>query len=129
MQLVPDCHVVLNMVPKEYAMSDIYSSLVPNADPNQLCYQIVPRIGAFEVSFNGFLLISKLQYRMWPSVSLVAGKCQKAFEAHSLGKELAEFQSMGNCVRKSSERSRKSRVLNNVKSSRNNQLRSRDVLS
>ena len=40
-------------MPKENAMSDIYCQLIPNDDPNQPFYEIVPRIGAFEISFNG----------------------------------------------------------------------------
>ena len=40
-------------MPKENAMSDIYCQLIPNDDPNQPFYEVVPRIGAFELSFNG----------------------------------------------------------------------------
>lgn len=41
------------MVPKENHESDIYCQLIPNDDPNQPFFEIVPRIGAFELSFNG----------------------------------------------------------------------------
>tara|TARA_B110000503_G_C6924510_1_gene320100 strand:- start:218 stop:397 length:180 start_codon:yes stop_codon:yes gene_type:complete len=34
-------------------MSDIYCQLIPNDDPKQPFYEVVPRIGAFELSFNG----------------------------------------------------------------------------
>ncbi len=46
-------------MPKEHAMSDIYCQLIPNDDPNQPYYEVVPRIGSFEVSYNGVLLFSK----------------------------------------------------------------------
>ena len=49
----PNCEVVFNMVPKVWAMSDIYCQLIPNDDPNNACYEVVPRIGSFEVSLNG----------------------------------------------------------------------------
>lgn len=49
----PNCEVVFNMVPKVWAMSDIYCQLIPNDDPNNACYEVVPRIGSFEVSING----------------------------------------------------------------------------
>lgn len=50
---VKDGEVVFNLVPKENAMSDIYCQLIPNDDPKQPFYEVVPRIGAFELSFNG----------------------------------------------------------------------------
>ena len=45
------------MVPKEYAMSDIYCQLIPNDDEKNPYYEVVPRIGSFEVSFNGVVSI------------------------------------------------------------------------
>jgi hypothetical protein len=41
------------MVPKVWAHSDIYCQLIPNEDDNQPYYEVVPRIGTFEVSVNG----------------------------------------------------------------------------
>jgi hypothetical protein len=52
---VPDCNILFNEVPKEHAMSDIYCQLIQNSDDAQLNYEIVPRIGAFEVSINGIV--------------------------------------------------------------------------
>ena len=49
----PNCDVVFNMVPKVWAMSDIYCQLIPNDDEKNACYEVVPRIGSFEVSLNG----------------------------------------------------------------------------
>ena len=54
----PNCEVVFNKVPKAWAMSDIYCQLIPNDDQKDPYYEIVPRIGSFEVSFNG--IVSKL---------------------------------------------------------------------
>lgn len=45
------------MVPKEFAMSDIYCQLIPNDDDKNPYYEVVPRIGSFEVSFNGVVSI------------------------------------------------------------------------
>ena len=53
---MPDCEVVFNLVPKENAMSDIYCQLIPNDGPSPF-YEVVPRIGAFELSFNGVVSI------------------------------------------------------------------------
>jgi len=50
---VPSADVRFNMVPKQHAMSDIYCQLVPNDDDNNPFYEVVPRIGSFEVSLNG----------------------------------------------------------------------------
>ena len=50
---VPGASVIFNLVPKVHAMSDIYCQLIPNEDEAVPNYEIVPRIGAFEVSVNG----------------------------------------------------------------------------
>lgn len=50
---MPSAEVVFNLVPKEHAMSDIYCQLIPNEDDANPYYDVVPRIGAFEVSING----------------------------------------------------------------------------
>ena len=50
---LPDAEVVFNLVPKVHAMSDIYCQLIPNDDPEQPYYEVVPRLWAFEVSVNG----------------------------------------------------------------------------
>ena len=53
------CDVVFNLVPKVHAMSDIYCQLIPNEDDADPYYQVMPRMGAFEVSVNG--CVSNLQ--------------------------------------------------------------------
>jgi len=40
-------------VPKKFAMSDIYCQLIPNDHDDNPYYQVMPRMGAMEVSFNG----------------------------------------------------------------------------
>lgn len=56
--MVPGAEVIFNLVPKEYAMSDIYCQLIPNDDAADPYYQVMPRMGAMEVSING--VVSKL---------------------------------------------------------------------
>ena len=48
-----NCEVVFNLVPKVHAMSDIYCQLIPNDNEQDPYYQVMPRMGAFEVSVNG----------------------------------------------------------------------------
>ena len=56
--MVPGAEVIFNLVPKEYAMSDIYCQLIPNDDAADPYYQVMPRMGAMEVSING--VVSKI---------------------------------------------------------------------
>lgn len=51
----PGAEVICNEVPKEFAMADIYCQLIPNDDESKQNYEVVPRIGAFEVSVNGIV--------------------------------------------------------------------------
>ena len=69
-------------------MSDIYCQLIPNDDPNQPFYEMVPRMGAFEVSFNGVLLFSKMLSKVWPNATAIGNKCQKVDEAVGQGQDL-----------------------------------------
>ena len=72
-------------------MSDIYCQLIPNDEPSQPFYEVVPRIGAFELSFNGVLLFSKMLSKMWPNALSVAQKCEKVIEAVDQGADLMQF--------------------------------------
>jgi hypothetical protein len=45
-------------------MSDIYCQLIPNEDENMPNYEIVPRIGAFEISVNGVVSIKIANYEI-----------------------------------------------------------------
>jgi len=49
--------VLINDVPKQWVDYEIYCQLVPNNDQNIATYKILPRIGAFEVSFKGVVSI------------------------------------------------------------------------
>ena len=56
---VPDVQVLVNKIPKGWVDYEIYCQLVPNNDPNDPNYQIIPKTGAFEVSFKGVVRLSK----------------------------------------------------------------------
>ena len=95
--MVPHAQVVVNRVPKEHAMSDIYCQMIPNEDENNLFYDMLPRMYAFEVSFQGVLLYSKVMSLTWPSVSLVAPKCYNAAQP---GANVMMYQTTGSSVSK-----------------------------
>ena len=58
---VPDAIVVINKTPKEWVDHEIYCQLVPNDDDNDPYYNIVPRTGAFEVSFKGVVSFVRIK--------------------------------------------------------------------
>jgi hypothetical protein len=62
----------MNEVPKSWAMQETYCQLIPSNDDSRPCYQMIPRIGAFEVSYKGVLIFSKLLTSVWPHVPSVA---------------------------------------------------------
>jgi hypothetical protein len=65
--------VLVNKVPKIWVDYEIYCQLVPNADINEPNYQMIPRTGAFEVSFKGvvslilneFSIVGILKTALW----------------------------------------------------------------
>ena len=60
----------MNRVPKPWYEKEIYCQLIPNEDDNNPYYDILPRIGAFEVSTVidnvDILFYSKMMSTMWP---------------------------------------------------------------
>ena len=54
---IPDALVVINKAPKEWVDFEIYCQLIPNNNESDPYYGIVPRTGAFEVSFKGVVSI------------------------------------------------------------------------
>lgn len=74
-QRIPNATVVRNQIPRAYLPYDIYCNLIPNSDPNLPFFQQVPRTGAFEVSYKGLLIFSKLLGGYWPNMEVVSGKC------------------------------------------------------
>ena len=73
---IPDTSCMMNKVPKPWYEKEIYCQLIPNDDAKLPNYDILPRLGAFEVSTvidnTAILFFSKLKSQIWPSPSLVA---------------------------------------------------------
>lgn len=76
-----NCEVVVNKVPKVHAMSDIYCQLVPNDKDDDPYYEVMPRIGAFEVSVNGCLIFSKCLSGLWPHYEALGQRCAEIADA------------------------------------------------
>lgn len=66
--------VLRNQIPKEYVDYDLYYNLIPNSDGNSNVYDQLPRVGAFEVSYKGKLIFSKLLGLKWPNITKVVKK-------------------------------------------------------
>jgi predicted Rdx family selenoprotein len=92
---VAGAEVIFNLVPKVHAMADIYCQLIPNEDDNILTYEIVPRIGSFEVSVNGVLLFSKMMSGCWPHATALADRAFKVAEAIDKGQDISQFHTSG----------------------------------
>jgi hypothetical protein len=58
--LNPSVSVLRNQIPKSYVNFDLYYNLIPNEDSNSSHFDQLPRVGAFEVSYKGKLIFSKL---------------------------------------------------------------------
>jgi len=53
-------------------MEDIYCQLIPNEDKSVKCYDMIPRIGALEVSYKGIAIFSKMMSSVWPNYDAVS---------------------------------------------------------
>ena len=88
---LPNAMVMRNQIPKEYVSYDCYSNLIPNDDPQIPYYQMVPRIGAFEVSHQGVVVFSKYVGNYWPNCQTVADKCKGIVDAILSGQDTSMF--------------------------------------
>lgn len=74
----------MNKVPKLWYDKPIYCQMVPNDDEREMFYQMVPRVGAFEVStvINGtdILLYSKMMSSMWPHARALTVRCKELID-------------------------------------------------
>ena len=52
---------------------------------------IYPRAGAFEVSYKGKIIFSKLESGMWPNVAIVTMKCLRLVEAFEAGHDVDKY--------------------------------------
>jgi hypothetical protein len=69
------------------ANHDIYSRLLQNKDDSLPYYHQVPRLGAFEVTYQGMLLFSKLKGGVWPNWDILSEKCEKVVQDAAAGKD------------------------------------------
>lgn len=89
---IPNATVVKNKIPQEYLPFDLYNNLVPNDGvESNPWFDQVPRTGAFEVSYKGMLVFSKLKGGYWPNCELVADKCLLVLQNDSEGKDVTQF--------------------------------------
>jgi hypothetical protein len=76
--LIPNANCIMNKVPKPWFEKEVYCQLIPNEDEKNPYYDILPRIGAFEIStvINGvdILFYSKQMSTMWPFAPSVASR-------------------------------------------------------
>ena len=60
--IIPGSTVVMNKIPKSYVDYELYNNLVHNEDENEKFFEMLPRSGAFEVSYKGY--VSKAEIDM-----------------------------------------------------------------
>ena len=84
-EVLPDATILINQVPKAWYEKEIYCQLIPNDDANTDVYDMIPRIGAFEVSTvaahggvnDSILLYSKMIGGMWPHWNALANRAEE----------------------------------------------------
>lgn len=88
---IPNAMIMKNQIPQSYLHFDLYNNLVPNDDESTPYFQQIPRIYAFEVSYKGMLIFSKIKGRYWPNIQLVADKCLMVVEAERKGLDCSQY--------------------------------------
>ena len=72
-------------MPKDWYEKEIYCQLLPNDDDDSDVYDMIPRIGAFEVSLVvddvDILLYSKMICTLWPNVEVLGQRISQLVDA------------------------------------------------
>ena len=84
----PGTLILYNQVPKAWFQQEIYCQLIPNDDEESDVYDMIPRLGAFEVStvipnegsLTDILFFSKLLSSLWPHTRTVSTKLATYFD-------------------------------------------------
>lgn len=88
---IPNAIVMKNQIPKSYLNFDLYNNLIQNDDETCPYFQQVPRIGAFEVSYKGMCVFSKMKGGYWPNCELVADKCAAVVQEEAHGRDCTMY--------------------------------------
>jgi hypothetical protein len=88
---IPNAMVMKNQIPKSYLNYDLYNNLIQNDDESCPYFQQVPRIGAFEISYKGMLVFSKLRGGYWPNIDLVSYKCEGIVREEAAGRDCTMY--------------------------------------
>jgi|TARA_B110001450_G_C17540212_1_gene448305 hypothetical protein len=91
MARIPNAVIMKNQIPKSYLPYDIYNNLVPNDVEDTPFYLQVPRTGAFEISYKGFTIFSKLKGKYWPNCDLIAEKACGLVDGDLNGSDVTQF--------------------------------------
>ena len=73
-------------------MEDIYCQLIPNEDKEVQCYDMIPRIGAMEVSYKGIIIFSKMMSSVWPNYESVSKFVAEMLDDVSAGMSAQELR-------------------------------------
>lgn len=88
---IPNAMVMKNQIPKDYLNFDLYNNLIQNDDEGCPYFQQVPRTGAFEVSYKGMLVFSKLRGGYWPNCGLIGDKCSMIVQDEAAGRDCTQY--------------------------------------
>ena len=82
--------MLFNQVPKKWSEKEIYCNLISNSDASCNLYDMLPRLGAFEISTvfrnkrgrtTDILFYSKVLSHLFPNIKSVTSKVDKYFDS------------------------------------------------
>ena len=79
-----------NQIPKDHAKFPFYRNLIRGEGDEEIINQ-KPRLGAFEVSYKGQVIFSKIKLGYWPHFVMVAQKVKKVLDADARNEPLDQY--------------------------------------
>ena len=81
-ELSPQTVVLKNQIPRDHAKFPFYRNLIRGEGEEEIISQ-KPRLGAFEISYKGQLIFSKIKLGYWPHFTMVAQKVKKILDSEA----------------------------------------------
>ena len=78
---IPGIQVLKNAIPKTWVDYHLYKNLIHNSDESCPIYEMLPELGAFEISTEGKLLWSKRQSGRWPNAADISTRVDQLLKA------------------------------------------------
>ena len=88
---LPNARILKNKIPANDLHNYNYVNIVKDTDPDVKFFEVKPKLGSFEISYNGNLFFSKLHRGAWPGIRKVTETADLIVKAVANDEDVTPF--------------------------------------